>query len=232
MHNNKLPRILPFKDYNTENIFKTTASCQNVYSGICWQRRPRSACDSARSDQGLHCPQTESFETIEHINGEQMRGWDCACAVWCESAYFAHARRHFVAWFGPLTAASLWGMTLRIHIYSNIYKISPPKTENFQIKISDIFHISDQNIDCGYSLESPWRGGSKEYYNLCFWAEIRKIMYNPVNHSFTICGLRGSKLYSMLSWWVCNIGITSKVQKKKKNEMGCRLTEKALTAKK
>ena len=27
--------------------------------------------------------------------------------------------------------------------------------ENFQIKNSDIFHISDQNIDCRYSLELP-----------------------------------------------------------------------------
>ena len=25
---------------------------------------------------------------------------------------------------------------------------------------SDIFHISAQNIDCGYSLEPPHRGGS------------------------------------------------------------------------
>ena len=38
----------------------------------------------------------------------------------------------------------------------------------FQIKISDIFHISAQNIDCGYSLEPPRRGGSNEYHNLCF----------------------------------------------------------------
>ena len=46
-----------------------------------------------------------------------------------------------------------------------IYTISPPKTENFQIKNSDIFHISAQNIDCGYSLEPPRprRGGSNEY---------------------------------------------------------------------
>ena len=36
----------------------------------------------------------------------------------------------------------------------------------FQIKISDIFHISAQNIDRGYSLT--------------------KIMYTPVNPSFTI----------------------------------------------
>ena len=33
----------------------------------------------------------------------------------------------------------------------------------FQIKNSDIFHISAQNIDCGYSLEPPQWGGSNEY---------------------------------------------------------------------
>ena len=31
------------------------------------------------------------------------------------------------------------------------------------MKNSDIFHISAQNIDCGYSLERPRRGGSNEY---------------------------------------------------------------------
>ena len=29
------------------------------------------------------------------------------------------------------------------------------KNENFHIKNSDIFHVSAQNIDCGYSLEPP-----------------------------------------------------------------------------
>ena len=37
------------------------------------------------------------------------------------------------------------------------------KNENFQKKNSDIFHISAQNIDCGYPLEPPRRGGSNEY---------------------------------------------------------------------
>ena len=46
----------------------------------------------------------------------------------------------------------------------NIYKISPPKTENFQIKNSDIFHISAQNIDCGYLLEAVLTST----HNLCF----------------------------------------------------------------
>ena len=37
------------------------------------------------------------------------------------------------------------------------------KTENFQVKNSDIFHISAQKIDCRYSLEPPRQGGSNEY---------------------------------------------------------------------
>ena len=54
------------------------------------------------------------------------------------------------------------------------------------MKNSDIFYISAQNIDCGYLLEPPRRGGSTEYNNLCFWAEITKVIYTPVNPSFTI----------------------------------------------
>ena len=36
------------------------------------------------------------------------------------------------------------------------------------MKISDIFHISAQNIDCGYSLEPPQWGGSNEYQQSIF----------------------------------------------------------------
>ena len=64
-------------------------------------------------------------------------------------------------------------------------------TENFTTKkwkFSDKnfnnFHISAQNIDCGYSLEPPRRGGSNEYPQSMFWAEIRKIMYNPCKPQF------------------------------------------------
>ena len=46
--------------------------------------------------------------------------------------------------------------SLRKHAYSNKLKILPPKNEKIQIKSPDIFHISAQNIDCGYSLEPPW----------------------------------------------------------------------------
>ena len=54
------------------------------------------------------------------------------------------------------------------------------------MKNSEIFHISAQNIDCGYSLEPPRRGNSNEYPQSVFLEEIRKIMYTPVNPSFTI----------------------------------------------
>ena len=46
-----------------------------------------------------------------------------------------------------------------------------PKSENFQIKNFDIFHICVQNIDCGYSLEPPRRGGSNEYPQSMFSAQ-------------------------------------------------------------
>ena len=118
------------------------------------------------------------------------RGWDFP---------LLHGLAHDVLFFSHLFLPSpaaivmvMWdrsfshGQTLRKHAYSNILKTLQPKKEIFQIKNSDIFHISAQNIDCGYSLEPPRRGGSNEYHNLCFCAEIRKIMYTPVNPSFTI----------------------------------------------
>ena len=62
----------------------------------------------------------------------------------------------------------------------NKLKILPPKNENFQRKNLDIFHFSAQNIDCGAEAVLM------STQNLCFWADIRKIMYTPVNPSFTI----------------------------------------------
>ena len=66
------------------------------------------------------------------------------------------------------------GRPLRKHAYSNILKILQPKKENVLIKISDIFHISVQNIDCGYSLEPPRRGGSNEYPQSMFLSRNKK----------------------------------------------------------
>ena len=62
---------------------------------------------------------------------------------------------------------------LRKYAFSNILKISPPKTE-FSDKNSDIFHISAQIIDYGYSLEPPRRGGSNEYPKSMFLSRHNK----------------------------------------------------------
>ena len=49
----------------------------------------------------------------------------------------------------------------RKQAFSNILKISPPKTESFQIKILIFFIFLLKNIDCVYSLEPP-RPAEKE----------------------------------------------------------------------
>ena len=53
------------------------------------------------------------------------------------------------------------------------------KNEKFQIKILIFFHISAQNIDCGFSLEPPWRGGPNEYPQSMFLSRNKK---NKVSH--------------------------------------------------
>ena len=60
------------------------------------------------------------------------------------------------------------------------------KNENLHMKNSGSFHICAQNKDCGYSLEPPRLGGSNEYPQPMFRAEIRKLMYTSVNPSFTV----------------------------------------------
>ena len=48
------------------------------------------------------------------------------------------------------------------------------KNKTFSDKSSDIFHISTQNIDCGYSLEPLRRGGSNEYPQSMFLSRNKK----------------------------------------------------------
>ena len=85
---------------------------------------------------------------------------------------------------------------LRIHAYSNILKILPPKNEHFQIKYSVIFHISAQNIDCGYSLESPRRSISNEYPQSMFLSRNKKNNVYPCKLQFYYLkvGFKGVKI--------------------------------------
>ena len=61
-----------------------------------------------------------------------------------------------------------------------LYKFDPLQPHFFIVKlvftgVYIIFLILLNNIDCGYSLEPPRRGGSNEYTQSTFWAEIWKI---------------------------------------------------------
>ena len=85
---------------------------------------------------------------------------------------------------------------LRKHAYSNILKILQPKKEKNQIKSSDIFHISAENIDCRYSLEPPRRGGSNEYPKSMFLSRNKQNNVYPCKPQFYYIkvGFKGVKI--------------------------------------
>ena len=67
----------------------------------------------------------------------------------------------------------------------------------FPIKCSDIFHISAQNIDCGYSLELPHWGGSNEYPQSMFLSRNKKNnVHDPYKPQFYYIkvGFKGVKI--------------------------------------
>ena len=62
---------------------------------------------------------------------------------------------------------------------TRLYNVDPLKPHFYIVKLGFtgvyiIFLILLINIDCGYSLEPPRRGGSNEYPQSMFWAEIWK----------------------------------------------------------
>ena len=91
--------------------------------------------------------------------------------------------------------------SLRKHAYSNILKIPPPKTESFQIKNLIFFHISVQNIDCGYSVEPPRRGGSNEYPQSMFLSRNKKNDVYPCKSQYYYIkvGFKWVKIIGMFS---------------------------------
>ena len=80
-----------------------------------------------------------------------------------------------------------------IQIY---WKVNHWKIENFQTKNSNIFHISAQNIDFGYSLEPPLRGGSNEYPQSMFLSRNKKNNVYPCKPQFHCIkvGFKGVKI--------------------------------------
>ena len=66
---------------------------------------------------------------------------------------------------------------------TRLFNVGPLKPHFYIVKLGFtgvyiIFLISAQNIDFGYLLEPPRRGGSYEYPQSMFWAEIWKKYQN------------------------------------------------------
>ena len=70
------------------------------------------------------------------------------------------------------------------------------KNWKFSEKIFDIFLISAQNIDCGYSLEPPRCGGSNEYPQPMFLSRNKKNNVYPCKPQFNYIkvGFKGVKI--------------------------------------
>ena len=124
------------------------------------------------------------------------------------STCLAHLRtvsvKIFQRWLQSMTCLIFrvnvkWLEWLRKHAYSYILKILPPKKMK-------LFRQRFWYFSYFCSKHRLWVLAS--IHNLCFWAEIRKIMYTPVNPSFLIqkWGLRGSKLCRhvfVIKWYGC-----------------------------
>ena len=67
------------------------------------------------------------------------------------------------------------------------------------------FHVSAQNIDCEYSLESPRRGGSNEYPQSMFLSRNKKNNVYPYKAQFYYIkvGFKESKLYRHVLVMTC-----------------------------
>ena len=79
------------------------------------------------------------------------------------------------------------------HENNNKYNFDPLKPHFYIVKLGFagvyiIFLISAKNIDCGYSLEPPRRGGTNEYPQSMFLAEIWKNIRVFVFENFQFFG--------------------------------------------
>ena len=101
--------------------------------------------------------------------------------------------KRFIAIHAFFFFYSEYKLTLRKHTYSNIMnfttkkkKKKKKKNEKIQIKILIFFIISAQKLDCGYSLETPRRGGSNEYPQSMFLNRNKKNNVPTINPCFTM----------------------------------------------
>ena len=84
----------------------------------------------------------------------------------------------------------------KTRLFKHIENLTSKKWNFSDKKKSYIFQISTQNIDCGYSLEPPRRGGSNEYPKSMFWRRNKKNNVYPSKPQFYYIkvGFKGVKI--------------------------------------
>ena len=106
---------------------------------------------------------------------------------------FYFTKKYWLVW--SLTIQSTLFIT-KTRLFKYIVNFNSKKTEIFQMKNSDIFHIIVQNIDCWYSLEPPRRGGSNGYPQSMFSSRNKKNNVYPCKPQFYCIkvGFKGVKI--------------------------------------
>ena len=144
------------------------------------QSRSRSVCASVQSDLSILYSSNYTIISIHSVSGQRRcsPGLITACVV----------RKLYKGPFCALGIMCFWYVhivavknCLYLHniTKTRLYNFDPLEPHFYIVKLGFtgvyiIFLISAQNIDCGYSLEPPRRGGSNEYPQSMFWAEIWK----------------------------------------------------------
>ena len=172
-----------------------------------WTATSRQGSASKHSEQILYSPFDESLnDTRTYFIGVHISctfppcftGLDI-CTYWCMPKM-----TNISVLFGLLGYLHLFMHTEMLNIsvlflptwlFARHYKNTPvqiywefydQKMKTFRWKFIIFFFYFCSKIDCGYSLEPPRRGGSNEYPQSMFWAEIRKNNIYPCKPSFTI----------------------------------------------
>ena len=83
---------------------------------------------------------------------------------------------------GDATLTKLY--ILRSEAGSALYYENTPIQIYWKFYYQKMFHISSQNIDCGYSLEPPRRGGSNGYPQSMFLSRNKKNNVYPCKLQF------------------------------------------------
>ena len=136
------------------------------------------------------------------IKGEISLEWNWFKALLCHPRNFSTTILRFLCCSSSLCVrrcVHLWRYITKTRLFKYMEHFTSKNTENFQIKNSDLFsyfHISAQNIDCGYSLEPPQQGGSNEYQQSMFLSRNKKNNVCPCKPQFFYIkvGFKGVKI--------------------------------------